>query len=76
MALALNISQSLVICMFAIVEFLKEKRAQSEWNSLYMLIVLIIVALVLITIIKPMFRQSQQLVKPIKSATSAVNAGK
>jgi len=42
---------------------LKEERAQSEWSSVYMLIVMIIAALVLITIIKPMFRQSQQIVK-------------
>ena len=59
--------------MNSIRQMLKEARAQSEWNSLYMLIVLIIVALILITIIKPMFRQSQQVVKPIKEATSAAS---
>ncbi len=59
--------------MDSIKRMLGEARAQSEWNSLYMLIVLIIVALILITIIKPMFRQSQQVVKPIKEATSAAN---
>ncbi len=59
--------------MNSIMLLLNEKRAQSEWNSLYMLIVLIIVALILITIIKPMFKQSQQVVTPIKQATSASN---
>jgi len=44
-------------------EFLREERAQSEWSSVYMLIVMVIAALVLIAVIKPMFRQSQQIVK-------------
>jgi competence protein ComGC len=42
-----------------------EESAQSEWNSVYMLIVLIIAALILITVIKPMFQQSQQVQKKI-----------
>jgi competence protein ComGC len=42
-----------------------EEKAQSEWNSVYMLIVLIIAALLLITVIKPMFQQSQQIQKKI-----------
>jgi len=42
-----------------------DERAQSEWNSVYMLIVLIIAALLLITVIKPMFEQSQQVQKKI-----------
>lgn len=42
-----------------------EEKAQSEWNSIYMLIVLIIAALLLITVIKPMFQKSQQIEKPI-----------
>ena len=49
--------------MLAIKSFLRDERAQSEWSSVYMLIVLIIAALLLITVIKPMFRQSQQVVK-------------
>jgi competence protein ComGC len=44
-------------------EMLKDQRAQSEWSSVYMLVILIIAALLLITVIKPMFRQSQQVVK-------------
>jgi len=43
--------------------FWREERAQSEWSSVYMLIVLVIAALVLIAVIKPMFKQSQQVVK-------------
>lgn len=38
-----------------------ESRAQGEFNSLYMILVLIIAALLLITVVKPMFRQSQSL---------------
>ncbi|MFH0955358.1 MAG: hypothetical protein V1777_04615 [Candidatus Micrarchaeota archaeon] len=45
---------------------LSEKRCQSEWNSLYMLIVLIIAALLLITVVKPMFKSSQQQIKTVK----------
>jgi competence protein ComGC len=46
-------------------DFFNEERAQSEWNSVYMLIVLIIAALLLITVIKPMFQKSQQVQKKI-----------
>ncbi len=38
-----------------------ESRAQGEFNSLYTILVLIIAALLLITVVKPMFRQSQSL---------------
>ncbi|MBN2067560.1 MAG: hypothetical protein JW744_03775 [Candidatus Diapherotrites archaeon] len=47
----------------AIKAILSEERAQSEWSSVYMLIILIIAALLLIAVIKPMFRQSQQIVQ-------------
>ena len=40
---------------------LTETRAQGEFSSLYMILVLIIAALLLITVVKPMFRQSQSL---------------
>ena len=43
-------------------ELLFEEKAQSEWNAIYMLIVLIIAALILIAVIKPMFKQSQKIV--------------
>ena len=49
--------------MPGIKSFLKDQRAQSEWSSVYMLIVLIIAALLLITVIKPMFKQSQEIIK-------------
>lgn len=39
----------------------KEQRAQGEFNSLYTILVLIIAALLLITVVKPMFRNSQKL---------------
>ena len=41
---------------------LKEERAASEWSSVYMLVVFIIAAIVLVALIKPMFRKSQELV--------------
>jgi len=47
-----------------------EQRAQSEWSSVYMLIVLIIAALFLIGVVKPMFRQSQQIVKKVTPTAS------
>ncbi len=46
-------------------KMLKEQRAQGEWNTVYMLIVFAIAALLMIALIKPMFRQSQTIVKPI-----------
>lgn len=52
--------------MHSIRRLLSEKRCQSEWNSLYMLIVLIIAALLLIAVVKPMFKNSQQQIKTIK----------
>ncbi len=46
-----------------LMRFAAEERAQSEWSSVYMLIVLIIAVLLLIAIVKPMFRQSQKIVE-------------
>jgi len=43
-------------------KFLKEESAESEWSSLYLLLVFIIAALLLIALIKPMFRKSQEVV--------------
>lgn len=45
-----------------ITDFLRDEKAQSEFSSLYMLIVLVIAALLIITLVKPMFRQSQKIV--------------
>lgn len=36
---------------------------QGEWSSIYLLIVFAIAALLLIALIKPMFRRSQEIVK-------------
>ncbi|MEK6972416.1 MAG: hypothetical protein AABW72_00010 [archaeon] len=43
-------------------EMLKERKAQSEWSSIYLLIILVIAALILISIVKPMFQSSQEIV--------------
>ena len=40
-----------------------EERAQGEWNSVYLLIVFVIAAVLIIALIKPMFKQSQDIVK-------------
>ena len=42
---------------------LSEERAQGEWNSVYLLIVFIIAAVLIIALVKPMFKQSQEIVK-------------
>jgi hypothetical protein len=46
-------------------ELLKEEKAQGEWSSVYLLIVFAIAALVIIGLIKPMFRQSMKVVKKV-----------
>jgi len=50
--------------------FLKEEKAQSEWSSVYMILILIIAAIALIAIIKPMFQQSQKIVQKTEPSTS------
>jgi len=47
--------------------FLGEERAQGEWSTIYMLLVLVIAALLLISVVKPMFQQSQKIVTRTKS---------
>lgn len=42
---------------------LVEERAQGEWNSVYLLIVFIIAAVLIIALVKPMFKQSQEIVR-------------
>jgi competence protein ComGC len=54
--------------MLQLEKLFAQKRCQSEWGSLYMLIVLIIAALLLIAVVKPMFKQSQQVIKETKAA--------
>ncbi len=41
-------------------EFVKEEKAQGSWSSVYLILVVAIAVLILITVIKPMFQQSQQ----------------
>ncbi|MDO8537668.1 MAG: hypothetical protein Q7S21_02180 [archaeon] len=40
-----------------------EERAQSEWGSVYLLVIFIIAALLLVAVIKPMFAQSQKVIQ-------------
>jgi len=51
--------------------FLKDKKAQSNMNTVYMILVAAIVAVVLIGVIKPMFRQSTTVAKaqPVEAPT-------
>ncbi|HIH21830.1 MAG: hypothetical protein J4478_01120 [Candidatus Diapherotrites archaeon] len=52
--------------MGSFAKFLKEEAADSEWSSIYLLLVFIIAALLLVALIKPMFRKSQEVVaKPV-----------
>ncbi len=46
-----------------LMELLREERAQGEWNSVYLLIVFIIAAILIIALVKPMFKQSQEIVQ-------------
>jgi len=48
--------------------FIKEEKAQSEWSAVYILLILAIVAVLLVTIIKPMFHQSQKIVAKTKNS--------
>ena len=66
----LNISV-LSYYLVSAVGFFSEERAQGEWSTIYMLLVLIIVALVLIAIVKPMFKESQKVVSRTKSELGA-----
>jgi len=46
---------------------LAEEKAESEWSSIYLLLVFVIAALLLVALIKPMFRKSQEIVQPSSS---------
>jgi len=52
-------------------QFLKENKAQSNMNTLYMLLIAAIVAVVLIGVIKPMFKQGTTVAKaqPVEAPT-------
>jgi len=40
-----------------------DEKGQSEWSSVYLLIVFAIAALLMIALVKPMFQQSQKVVE-------------
>ncbi len=40
-----------------------DEKGQSEWSSIYLLIVFAIAALLMIALVKPMFQQSQKIVE-------------
>jgi hypothetical protein len=40
-----------------------DNKAQGEWNSIYLLIVFAIAALLMIALIKPMFKETQSIAK-------------
>ncbi len=49
--------------MLALQKLLKEEIAQGSWNNVYLLVVFAIAALLVIGLIKPMFRQSASIVR-------------
>jgi predicted PurR-regulated permease PerM len=49
----------------------KETKAEGDFSSVYLILVFAIAALLLIFLIKPMFRQSQTLVKQVPGTGSA-----
>jgi uncharacterized membrane protein YjgN (DUF898 family) len=53
-------------------KFLKDTKAQSNMNTLYMILIAAIVAVVLIGVIKPMFRESVSVAKeqPVAAPTT------
>ena len=56
-------------------QFLNEERAQGEWNSIYLLLVFAIAALLVIALIKPLFRQSQTVIKPVAESATGQTPG-
>lgn len=40
-----------------------DEKGQSEWSSIYLIIIFAIAALLLIALVKPMFKSSQDIVK-------------
>ncbi len=53
-------------------KFLKERKAQGNMNTLYMILIAAIVAVVLIGVIKPMFKDSVNVAKaqPVAAPTA------
>ncbi len=48
----------------------REEKAQSEWSAVYIILILAIVAILLISVVKPMFQQSQKIVARTKKSLS------
>lgn len=44
-----------------LIKLIKEKKAQGEWGSIYMIIIAAIAAVLILAIVKPMFKESQSL---------------
>ena len=42
-----------------LIKMVKEQRAQGEFSSIYMIIIFIIAALLIIAVVKPMFKQAR-----------------
>ena len=45
----------------SVMQMLRERRAQNEFSSIYLIIVFIIAALLIIAIVKPMFQQARDI---------------
>lgn len=59
-------SQNLIylfLLFFCMPLFGLDEKGQGEWGSVYLLIIFAIAALLLIALVKPMFKQSQEIVK-------------
>lgn len=52
-----------------------DEKGQSEWSSVYLILVLAIAALLLIAVVKPMFRQSQKIVAQAIPDSGMAGAG-
>jgi len=48
--------------IFDIKGFLKDKKGQGEWNTLYIILILAIATVVLIAVVKPMFKGAEKVV--------------
>ena len=58
-----------------VLRLLREERSQGEWNSVYLMIVFIIAAILIIALVKPMFKQSQDIMKEQPVLKDAVGSG-
>jgi len=42
--------------------FLKDKKGQTEWNTLYIILILAIATVVLVAVVKPMFKGTTKVI--------------